>query len=91
MGEYQVRIWKKSNRNEIFLSKGIASKLKVKVNDSLYLFMVLLTGTCFYPTGFQYFINQYRRGKTAHQFHQLDFLKMLHFEISLIQNTFNIQ
>ncbi len=58
---------------------------------SLYLFMVIATGTCFYPTRFQYFINQFRRGKSAHRFHQLDFSKMLHFEIVEIQNTFNIQ
>jgi lipoprotein-releasing system permease protein len=34
----------KSERNEIVLSKGIADKLKVKVADSLYLFMVVADG-----------------------------------------------
>ncbi len=34
----------KSNRNEIVVSKGIANKLKVKVEDSLYLFMVVADG-----------------------------------------------
>ena len=58
---------------------------------SLYLFMVLATGTCFYPTRFQYFKSQYCRGKAAHRFYQLDFSKMLHFDTALIQNTFNIQ
>ena len=57
---------------------------------SMYLLLVIATGTCFYPTRIQYFINQYHRGKLSHQFHQLDFSKMLHFEILLIQNTFNI-
>ena len=58
---------------------------------SLYLFMVLITGLCFYPTRLKYFINQFQRGKSAHRFHQLDFSKMLHFETILIQTTFNIQ
>ena len=58
---------------------------------SLYLYIVIVSGTCFYPTLLQYFISQYRKGKTAHRFHQLDFSKMLHFEIKVIQNTFNIQ
>lgn len=35
---------KKSDRNEIVVSKGIADKLKVKVDDSLYLFMVVADG-----------------------------------------------
>jgi lipoprotein-releasing system permease protein len=35
---------KRSERNEIVLSKGIADKLKVDVNDSLYLFMVVADG-----------------------------------------------
>ena len=58
---------------------------------SLYLYMVIATGTCFYPTRLEYFIEQFRRGQKAHRFHQLDFSKMLHFEVSEIQTTFNIQ
>lgn len=33
-----------SVRNEILISKGIADKLKIKINDSLYLFMVVADG-----------------------------------------------
>ncbi len=58
---------------------------------SLYLFMVLLTGTCFYPTRLRYFIDQFRKGKSAHQFYQLDFSQLLHFPVSTLQSTFNIQ
>lgn len=58
---------------------------------SLYLYLVIASGTCFYPTRFQYFIDQFSRGKSAHRFHQLDFSKMLHFPVSIIQTTFNIQ
>jgi hypothetical protein len=58
---------------------------------SLYLYMVIASGTCFYPTRYQYFIDQYRKGKTAHRFHQLDFSKMLHFPVLTLQTTFNIQ
>ena len=58
---------------------------------SLYLWMVILSGTLFYPTRFSYFKQQYKRGKTAHEFYGLDFLNMLPVPLTHIQKTFNIQ
>ncbi|TXI64547.1 MAG: hypothetical protein E6Q46_06845 [Flavobacterium sp.] len=58
---------------------------------SLYLWMVILSGTLFYPTRFSYFNQQYQRGKQAHEFYGLDFLNMLSVPITHIQKTFNIQ
>ena len=58
---------------------------------SLYLGMVIITGTLFYPTRFSYFKQQYQRGKQAHEFYGLDFLNMLSVPISNIQQTFNIK
>ena len=58
---------------------------------SLYLWMVILSGTVFYPTRFSYFKQQYKRGKTAHEFYGLDFLNMLPVPLTHIQKTFNIQ
>ncbi|WP_281234265.1 hypothetical protein [Flavobacterium gelatinilyticum] len=57
---------------------------------SLYLFMVILSGTLFYPKRINYFIEQYKRGKQAHSFHYLDFSKMLFISVSTIQQSFNI-
>jgi len=57
---------------------------------SLYLFMVILTGTIFYPKRMSYFIQQYKKGKKAHTFHYLDFSKMLFMPIQTIQQTFKI-
>ena len=57
---------------------------------SLYLFMVILTGTIFYPKRMPYFIQQFKRGKKAHSFHYLDFSKMLLMPILTIQQTFKI-
>ncbi len=57
---------------------------------SLYLYLVVATGTCFYPTRFHYFRNQYCKGKKAHQFYYLDFSKLLHIPVSKLQTTFNI-
>ncbi len=57
---------------------------------SLYLFMVILTGTVFYPKRMDYFIKQYKRGKQALPFHYLDFSKMLFMPIPTIQQTFKI-
>ena len=58
---------------------------------SLYLWMVILSGTLFYPTRFFYFKQQYQRGKQAHEFYGLDFLNMLSVPITNIQQTFNIK
>ena len=58
---------------------------------SLYLLMVILSGTLFYPTRFFYFKQQYERGKQAHEFYGLDFLNMLSIPITNLQQTFNIK
>lgn len=58
---------------------------------SLYLFLVITTGTLFYPTRFDYFIQQYQHGLKAHSFHNLDFLKMLQQPVTTIRETFNIK
>jgi len=57
---------------------------------SLYLFMVILSGTLFYPQQINYFVQQYKRGKYTLPFHYLDFSKMLFTSIQSIQKTFNI-
>ncbi len=57
---------------------------------SLYLYMVIPTGTIFYPKRMSYFIEQYKKGKKAHTFHYLDFSKMLFMPIQTIQQTFKI-
>jgi ubiquinone biosynthesis protein Coq4 len=58
---------------------------------SLYLYMVMLTGTLFYPSRLGYFIKQYERGKNAWQFHQLEYEKMLKVPVTTIRNIFKIQ
>ena len=58
--------------------------------NSLYLYLVIFAGTLFYPTHIKYFINEFRKGKTAHHFHYLDFSKMLLIPIETIQQTFKI-
>lgn len=58
---------------------------------SVYLWMVILSGTLFYPTRFSYFKQQYQRGKQAHEWYGLDFLNMLTIPIANIQQTFNIK
>ena len=58
---------------------------------SLYLFFGISVGLLFYPTFINYFITQYKRGKTAHTFYHLNFLKLLYQETSQLQQTLNIQ
>lgn len=58
---------------------------------SLYLFMVILSGTLFYPRQLNYFIHQYKKGKQALTFYYLDFSKMLFLPVQTIQQTFKIQ
>jgi len=57
---------------------------------SFYLYMVLVTGTLFYPAKISYFKSQYQRGKNALIFHSLDYSKMLNIPLNTIRNTFKI-
>lgn len=57
---------------------------------SLYLFSVIFFGLLLYPDYLKLFSSSYKRGRTALQFHQLNFLKMLHLPISKIKSTFLI-
>jgi len=58
---------------------------------SAYQFAVIVIGTLFYPMQWKCFNTFYRRGKSAHQFHDLPFEKMLLQPLQNIQNTFNIK
>jgi ubiquinone biosynthesis protein Coq4 len=58
---------------------------------SAYQFAVIVIGTLFYPMQWKRFNTFYRRGKSAHQFYDLPFEKMLLLPIKNIQNTFNIK
>jgi len=57
---------------------------------SLYLYVVIISGTPFYITQIKYFLQQYKKGKRALPFHYLDFSKMLSVPVESIQKTFNI-
>jgi ubiquinone biosynthesis protein Coq4 len=57
---------------------------------SLYLYMVIASGTLFYPYHFRQFLDYYQRGKKAHHFHDLQFLRMLSQPIATIRETFSI-
>ncbi|MEZ0006710.1 ubiquinone biosynthesis protein Coq4 [Flavobacterium sp. 28YEA47A] len=58
---------------------------------SLYLYMVMATGTLFYPDQLGYFKKQYKRGQNALSFHNLDYSKMLTIPLTTIRNTFKIK
>lgn len=58
---------------------------------SAYQFAVIVIGTLFYPMHWKRFNTFYRRGKSAHQFYDLPFEKMLLLPLKNIQNTFNIK
>lgn len=58
---------------------------------SLYLLMVILTGTIFYPNKISYFFKQFQRGNQALKFHYFDYSKMLLIPIKTIQCAFQIQ
>ena len=70
--------------------KGMQYYLFGNGKKSLYLYLVLLAGSAFYPTHLNYFFKEYYKGKKALHFHYLDFSKMLLLPISTIQQTFKI-
>ncbi|QXP53979.1 ubiquinone biosynthesis protein COQ4 [Cellulophaga sp. HaHa_2_1] len=57
---------------------------------SLYLFSVLTIGTIFYCSHFKRFHQEYKRGKSASKFYQIDFQKLVHLPIRNIRTTFSI-
>lgn len=57
---------------------------------SLYLFSVIFFGLLLYPDQLKLFRSAYKKGASALQFHQLNFLKMLHQPVSKIKSTFLI-
>jgi ubiquinone biosynthesis protein Coq4 len=69
---------------------GMQYYLSGNGKKSLYLYLVILAGTLFYPTHIDYFIKEFRKGKAAYCYHYLDFSKMLLIPISTIQQTFKI-
>ncbi len=58
---------------------------------SLFVFMVIATGLVFYPFRIKTYLESYRKGKQAHQFYHLDFLKMLPVSLANLKSTFNIK
>lgn len=58
---------------------------------SLFVLIVVSTGIVFYPHKINEFVSNYKRGKKAHQFYDLNFKKILHLPILEIQKTFNIK
>ncbi|MBQ4822208.1 Coq4 family protein [Aquimarina sp. MMG016] len=57
---------------------------------SLYLLSVIFLGTLLYPDKLKLFRKAYRTGKAAYTFHQLDYQKLLHKDIQILQTTFLI-
>lgn len=58
---------------------------------SLFLLLVLLVGLVFYPFDCRSFFDYYKKGKAAHRFFDVPFLKILRLPIAQIRFTFNIQ
>ena len=57
---------------------------------SSYQVAVIALGTLLFPDYIKRFTLNYRKGKAAHSFHQLDFLKLLDQPLSTIKSTFKI-
>ena len=58
---------------------------------SLYLVLVILSGTAFYPTHLERFYECYQKGKNAHRLYDLEFQKLLLQPISVLKQTLNIK
>ncbi|MGX7666082.1 hypothetical protein [Flavobacterium pedocola] len=56
-----------------------------------FVYIVIMTGIFFYPFDYKSFIENYKKGKQAHRFYDLDFSKMLALPIQNIQSSFNIK
>ena len=57
---------------------------------SVYQIGVMLVGLLVFPDHIKLFHTEYLRGKSAHKFYQLEFLKLLDQPLQLIKSTFQI-
>ena len=57
----------------------------------LFMRIALISGTIFYPEYLKTFKRYYDRGRSSHQFYDLDFKNMLIRPVTEIQYTFNIK
>ena len=57
---------------------------------SLYLFTVLTVGTLLFPDHMRQFRSAYKKGRKAHPFYHLNFLKLLQQPLTKLQYTFKI-
>ncbi len=58
---------------------------------SLYLYMVILTGTIFYPHELKKFAEAFKKGAKSIPFYNQDFLNLLHLPTKILRQNFNIQ
>ncbi len=58
---------------------------------SLYLVLVILSGTIFYTTHYKRFYECYQKGKKAHRLYDLEYQKLLLQPISVLKQTLNIK
>jgi hypothetical protein len=56
-----------------------------------FVYIVMMTGFVFHPINLKQFITNYKKGKRAYKFYDLDFSKMLDTSIRNIQSEFNIK
>ncbi|WP_394760215.1 Coq4 family protein [Flavobacterium sp.] len=56
-----------------------------------FVYIVMMTGFVFHSRHLKQFITNYKKGKQAHKFYDLDFSKMLAIPIRTIQSGFNIK
>ncbi|MBV1925224.1 MAG: ubiquinone biosynthesis protein COQ4 [Dokdonia sp.] len=57
---------------------------------SAYLFTVVCIGTLLFPDEVPRFINSFQKGRKAHRFYNLNFLKLLPLPLQQLQQTFKI-
>ena len=58
---------------------------------SMYGVAVIVLGSLLFPDELRRFVSAYKKGRTAHPFHQLDFLLLLQQPLKHLKTTFNIQ
>ena len=58
---------------------------------NLYGIAYLMAGTLFYPHQLKSFVHHYKKGKLAHRFYDLDFLKLLPQPLQNLREAFKIE
>lgn len=100
--KYHFQLQPKAEAHDVIhvlTNSGVSTKEEIAMQyyllgngkRSLYLWMVVCAGVLLYSSQLSYFRHQYRQGKQADKFYDLDFLSLLSLPLATVRQSYNIK